>query len=71
MDDGRPIACLAMGWYCCCCVVGLPETAAVGICANMLDVGEGIAGETAIKLMHEEIRIVRRYGSDKGMCILG
>jgi hypothetical protein len=35
----------------------------------MSDVGEGIAGKTAIKLMHKEIRIPRRYGSDKEMCI--
>jgi hypothetical protein len=28
-------------------------------------VGDGIAGETATKLMHEEIGILRRYGLDK------
>jgi hypothetical protein len=27
--------------------------------------GEGIAGETAIKLTHKEIGICGRYGSDK------
>jgi hypothetical protein len=26
-----------------------------------MDVGEGIAGETAIKLVHKEIRICSRY----------
>jgi hypothetical protein len=39
--------------------------------ANVLDVGEGIASEAAIKLMHKDIGILRRYGSDKGICILG
>jgi hypothetical protein len=36
-----------------------------------MDVGEGIAGETAIKLMHKEIGICSRYGSDKKICIYG
>jgi hypothetical protein len=34
-----------------------------------LDVGDGIAGETVTKLMHDEIGIIRRYGLDKNMCI--
>jgi hypothetical protein len=58
-DNGWPIDCLAIGWHHCYCVVGLPETAAVGICADVLDVGEGIAGKTEIKLMNEEIKIIR------------
>jgi hypothetical protein len=57
-DDGWPIDCLAMGWYRCCCVVGLPETTAVGVCADVLDVREGIASETAMKLMHKDIKIL-------------
>ena len=40
----------------------------VGIYADVLDVCKGIAGETAIKLMHKKIGILRRYGSDKKMC---
>jgi hypothetical protein len=28
-------------------------------------VGDGIAGETVTKLMHDEIEILRRYGLDK------
>jgi hypothetical protein len=30
---------------------------------------DGIASETATKLTHEEIGILRRYGLDKKMCI--
>jgi hypothetical protein len=32
---------------------------------KQLDVGDGIAGETVAKLMHDEIGILRRYGLDK------
>ncbi len=35
----------------------------------MLDVVEGIAGETVIKLMQEKQGIRERYGSDKKMYI--
>jgi hypothetical protein len=38
-----------------------------GICDDMLDVVEGIAGETVIELPQEEKRILERYGSDKKM----
>ncbi len=40
-----------------------------GICDDVLDVVEGIAGETVIKLMQEqeEKGIRERYGSDKKM----
>ncbi len=31
--------------------------------------GDGIAGETATKLTHDKIGILRRYGLDKNMCI--
>jgi hypothetical protein len=34
-----------------------------------LDMGEGIADETAIKLMHKEVGILRKLDSDKDMCI--
>jgi hypothetical protein len=33
----------------------------VDVFADVMDVGEGIAGETAIKLMHKEIEICSRY----------
>ncbi len=50
-----------------CCFVGLlgclPLTD--GIYDDVLDVVEGIAGETVIELMREEKRIIERYGSDK------
>ncbi len=36
-----------------------------GICDDVLDVVEGIAGETVIELTQEEKRIIERYGSDK------
>ena len=39
-----------------------------GICDDVLDVVEGIAGETVIKLMQEENNMGERYDSDKKMC---
>jgi hypothetical protein len=36
-----------------------------GICDDVLDAVEGIAGETVIKLTQEEKGIIERYGSDK------
>ncbi len=51
------------------CFVGLlgclPLTG--GICDDVLDVVEGIAGETVIELTREEKGIIERYGSDKKM----
>ncbi len=38
-----------------------------GVCDDVLDVVEGIASETMIKLMQEEKGIIKRYGSDKKM----
>ncbi len=38
-----------------------------GICNDVLDVVEGIAGETVIELLQEEKGIKERYGSDKNM----
>jgi hypothetical protein len=32
----------------------------IGVYADVFDVRKGIAGETAIKLMHEQIGIIRR-----------
>ncbi len=39
----------------------------VGINADLFDVRKGIAGKTAIKLMHNEIGILRRYDTDKNV----
>jgi hypothetical protein len=39
-----------------------------GICDDVLDVVEGIAGETVIELMQEENNMRERYDSDKKMC---
>jgi hypothetical protein len=36
-----------------------------GICDDVLEVVEGIAGETVIKVTQEEKVIKERYGSDK------
>ncbi len=38
-----------------------------GICDDVLDVVEGIAGETVIELMQEENNMRERYDSDKKM----
>ncbi len=38
-----------------------------GVCDDVLDVVESIAGETVIELMQEEKGIKDRYGSDKKM----
>ncbi len=37
------------------------------VCDDVLDVVEGIAGETVIELTQEEKGIRERYGSDKKM----
>ncbi len=52
-----------------CCFVGLLgwQPLTDGICDDVLDVVEGIAGETVIELMQEEKEIIKRYGSDKKM----
>ena len=56
-DHGR---CCFVGLLCC-----LPLTD--GICEDVLDVVEGIVGETVIKLMQEEKGILERHDSDKKM----
>jgi hypothetical protein len=38
-----------------------------GICDDVLDVVEGIAGETVIELMQEENNTRERYDSDRKM----
>ena len=38
-----------------------------GICDDVLDVVEGIAGETVIDLTQEKKEIIERYDSDKKM----
>jgi hypothetical protein len=52
-----------------CCFVGLlgclPLTD--DVCDDVVDVVEGIAGETVIVLMEEEKGIIEKYGSDKKM----
>ncbi len=42
----------------------------VGFYADVFDLHKGIAGETAIKLAHEEIGILRRHNRYKKMCFL-
>ncbi len=52
-----------------CCFVGLLGCLLLTdvICDDVLDVVEGIAGETVIELTQEEKGIMERYGSDKKM----
>jgi hypothetical protein len=38
---------------------------------GLLDVPKSIAGETAMKMMHDEVGICRRYVHYKEMCIHG
>ncbi len=52
----------------CCFVVLLGyQPLTDGACDDMLDMVEGIAGETVIELMQEENRIKEIYDSDKKM----
>ncbi len=52
----------------CCFVVLLGyQLLTDGICDDVLDVVEGIAGETVIELTREEKRIKERYDSEKKM----
>jgi hypothetical protein len=56
-EDGRRWFVVLLGWQ--------PLTD--GICDDVLDAVEGIAGETVIELIQEEKGIIERYGSDKKM----
>jgi hypothetical protein len=38
---------------------------------GLLDVPKSIAGETTMKMMHEEVGICRRYVRHKEMCVWG
>jgi hypothetical protein len=69
-QQGGDIACLLIGHGRCCFVVLLScQLLTDGVCDDVLDVVEGIAGETVIKLMQEKQGIRERYGSDKKMYI--
>jgi hypothetical protein len=50
-----------------CCIVVLLGCQLLTdvVCDDVLDVIEGIASETVIELIQEEIGITERYGSDK------
>ncbi len=52
-----------------CCFVGLLgyQPLTDGVCVDVLDVLEGIAGEAVIELTQEEKGIRERYDSDKKM----
>jgi hypothetical protein len=70
-QQGGDIACLLIGHGRCCFVVLLRcQLLTDGICDDVLDVVEGIASETVIKLTQEEKGIRERYGSDKKMYTL-
>jgi hypothetical protein len=65
-QQGGDIACLLNGHGRCCFVVLLScQPLTDGIYDDVLDVVEGIASETVIKLMQEEQGIIERCGSDK------
>jgi hypothetical protein len=67
-QQGGYIACPLIGHGRCCFVVLLScQPLTDGICDGVLDVVEGIASETVIKLMQEEKGSIERYGSDKKM----
>jgi hypothetical protein len=66
-QQGGDIACLLIGHGRCYFVVLLRcQLLTDGVCDDELDVVEGIAGETVIKLMQEK-GLKERYGSDKKM----
>ncbi len=52
-----------------CCFVWLLgyQLLTDGVCDDVLDMVEGVAGETAIKLMQEENNMRERYDLDKKM----
>ncbi len=52
-----------------CCFVRMLEHQLLtdGVCDDVLDVVEGIAGETVIELMQDENNMRERYDSDKKM----
>jgi hypothetical protein len=39
------------------------------VCADVMDVGEGLTSETAIKLMHKEIGSCSRYRVQTRKCV--
>ncbi len=65
--QGGDIACLLIGHGRYFFVVLSFQPLTDGVCDDVLDVVEGIAGETVIKLTQEEKGIRERYGSDKKM----
>jgi hypothetical protein len=67
-QQGGVIACLSIGHGRCCFVVLLGcQPLTDGICDDVLDVVEGIANKTVIKLMQEEKGTIERYGLEKKM----
>jgi hypothetical protein len=67
-QQGGDIARLSIGHGRCCFFVLLGcQPLTDGVCDDVLDMVEGIAGETVIKLTQEEKGIIERYGSDKKM----
>ena len=52
---------------CCFVVLWGYQPLTDGICDDVLDVVEGIAGETVVELTQEEKGIIERYSSDKKM----
>jgi hypothetical protein len=65
-QQGGDFACLLISHGRCCFAVFFSfQLLTDGVCDDVLDVLEGIAGETVIKLTQEEKGIREKYGSDK------
>ncbi len=68
-QQGADIACILISHGSRCCFVVLLgcQPLTDDVCDDVLDVVEGIAGETVVKLTQEEKGIRERYGSNKKM----
>ncbi len=55
------------GRRCFVVLLGYPQPLTDGVCDDVLDMVEGIAGETVIELTQEEKGIKEIYDSDKKM----
>jgi hypothetical protein len=66
-QGGSRVETLTDHWRCCFVVLLGYQPLTDGICDDVLDVVEGIAGETVIELMQEEKGIKDIYDSEKKM----
>ncbi len=66
-QGGRRVETLTDHGRCCFVLLLGYQSLTDGICDDVLDVVEGIAGEKVIELMQEENNMRERYDSDKKM----